>query len=121
MIENYYSMSEFNELDFESMKNIILTSYNKDYETINSNDLEYLYVANKLNKHINEMMEFYNLSIKKVIYYIYYKAKTLDMNVYQYIYKMYRDNNLNVCFTKTSDITLFLLKIEKLMEKQREE
>lgn len=120
MIGNYYSMSEFNKFDIESMKNIVLTSYNKDYETIDSNDVEYLYVANKLNKHINEMMEFYNLSITKVIYYIYYEAKTQDMNVYQYIYKMYKDNNLNVCFTKTSDITLLLLKIEKYM-KQREE
>lgn len=119
MIGNYYSMSEFNQFDIESMKSIVLTSYSKDFEKIESSDIEYLYVANKLHKHVNEMMEFYNLSITRVIYYIFYKAKTLDMNVYQYIYKMYRENNLNVCFTKTSDITLLLLKIEKLIQKQR--
>lgn len=125
MLNNYYSIFEFNELDIETMNNILKRSFDKDFNDIkkaevacdDNENIDFIYIAQHLSKHIVEMLDYYNKSMLHIIYHIYYQSKSRNLNVYELIYLFYKNHNYNVCFTKKSDITLLLLKIEKELKK----
>ncbi len=126
MMTNYYSMSEFKQLDTHSMRIVILKSYNNDANILKNElqnnlemskiDMDYFvdinYFINNISKHINDMIDYYDYSLLCGLYRIFIYSKNNEDNVYITLNKMYKHSAHNVCLTKTSDIISLFIKIQ---------